>query len=346
MKMKKTAFFLLLFFLLNAVNASAYEFTKINRLFSVLENDYVNETNLKNIALTSLKTLSDFDENLRFYNNDSQAFLYENNNLIGIFELPRENQNPVLWQELLTSVLTTSAQRSDKLGGRESELETRILKTMADNLDIYSRIDELPSAELDIRYDKRNNILYIRPTAFFEGISQKIQTVVTAFPHNSGLIFDLRECRGGSFNEALRTADLFLDSTIIAYSQGKDNQKRYYTATPGDILKGKPIAVLTGRTTASAAELVAAALSEQSRATLIGTRTYGKNSIQSTYRIKDRILFLTSGHFYTPSGKSLEKDGLTPQICTGINNSCISPDSTNSAKDIQIAINLIKKNFG
>ena len=53
-------------------------------------NDYVNETNLKNIALTSLKTLSDFDENLRFYNNDSQAFLYENNNLIGIFELPRK----------------------------------------------------------------------------------------------------------------------------------------------------------------------------------------------------------------------------------------------------------------
>lgn len=104
--------------------------------------------------------------------------------------------------------------------------------------------------------------------------------------------------------------------------------------------------MLTGRITASAAELVAAALSEQSRATLIGTRTYGKNSIQSTYRIKDRILFLTSGHFYTPSGKSLEKDGLTPQICTGINNSCISPDSTNSAKDIQIAINLIKKNFG
>lgn len=101
--------------------------------------------------------------------------------------------------------------------------------------------------------------------------------------------------------------------------------------------------MLTGRITASAAELVAAALSEQSRATLIGTRTYGKNSIQSTYRIKDRILFLTSGHFYTPSGKSLEKDGLTPQICTGINNSCISPDSTNSAKDIQIAINLIKK---
>lgn len=225
MKMKKTAFFLLLFFLLNAVNASAYEFTKINRLFSVLENDYVNETNLKNIALTSLKTLSDFDENLRFYNNDSQAFLYENNNLIGIFELPRENQNPVLWQELLTSVLTTSAQRSDKLGGRESELETRILKTMADNLDIYSRIDELPSAELDIRYDKRNNILYVRPTAFFEGISQKIQTVVTAFPHNSGLIFDLRECRGGSFNEALRTADLFLDSTIIAYSQGRITRK-------------------------------------------------------------------------------------------------------------------------
>ena len=160
------------------------------------------------------------------------------------------------------------------------------------------------------------------------------------------MIFDLRECRGGSFNEALRTADLFLDSTIIAYSQGKDNQKRYYTATPGDILKGKPIAVLTGRTTASAAELVAAALSEQSRATLIGTRTYGKNSIQSTYRIKDRILFLTSGHFYTPSGKSLEKDGLTPHICTRIIYSCISSDSTNSAKDIQIAINLIKKNFG
>lgn len=100
--------------------------------------------------------------------------------------------------------------------------------------------------------------------------------------------------------------------------------------------------MLTGRTTASAAELVAAALSEQSRATLIGTRTYGKTAFRVLTGLKTGYYF-NQRTFYTPSGKSLEKDGLTPQICTGINNSCISPDSTNSAKDIQIAINLIKR---
>ena len=90
---------------------------------------------------------------------------------------------------------------------------------------------------------------------------------------------------------------------------------------------------------------VAGALGEQSRAIIVGTRTFGKGSLQSVYHVKDNNLYITSGYTYTPSGKKIDEVGITPQICTGIENSCNITDSQNSSKDILTAINLIKSNF-
>ncbi len=326
--------------------ANAYEYIKLNELFKALQADYAATADFKNISLNGLKALTAFDEEIRLYNSDSKAFLYEANNLIGEFELPKENENPAQWHELLTTVLETSAERSPKINGNEKELEAQILNIMAQSLDKYSRAEANTPLKAQVRSEFKQNILYIYPQLFAHGTADEIKKTIAAYPQADGVILDLRGNRGGDLNEAIKTTDLFLDGALIASSEDKSRHQYYYTATAGDILAGKPLAVLTDKNTASAAELVAAALGEQSRAVLIGTKTYGKGSIQNVYHIKNQTLFLTSGYFFTPSGKRINGDGILPQICTGINDSCFVPDKANPTKDIQTAIRLIKKNLG
>lgn len=335
----------LLGFYLSIPQAYAYEFTKITELFNMLQNKYAENLDFEDIALNGLKTLYQFDNSFRLYHSDSKAFLYHHNNLIASYTLPQEKNNAALWKDLTYKILKTGLDCSPNLIANSQSLETHILEAMVSRLDTFSRIDNIPSAHIVSKFDEENNIVYLKPSLFFSGISDDIQKIISAYANLNGIILDLRGCKGGNFNEALKTADLFLDGTIIAYSSNSKKQQKYYNATPGDILRGKPIAVLTDSFTASAAELIAAALSEQSRAIVIGTKTYGKNSIQDIYQFDDQILFLTSGYFYTPSGKSLQNVGLMPQICTGIDNSCLLPDTRDSLKDVKIATKLIKRNF-
>lgn len=325
--------------------AHAYEFAKISELFNMLQNKYAAELNLEDISLSGLKILSQFDNSFKLYHSDSKAFLYHNNNLIATYMLPQEKNNSVLWKNLTHDILNKCLYYSPNLAQNSQSLESHVLSAMLHHLDAFSRVDSIPSAHIVSKFDNKNNIIYLKPTLFFSGISDDIQKIISNYDNPNGIILDLRGCKGGNFNEALKTADLFLDGTLIAYSSNNKKQQKYYNATPGDILNGKPIAILTDSYTASAAELIAAALSEQSRATIIGTKTYGKNSIQDIYQLDDQILFLTSGYFYTPSGKSIHQVGLMPQICTGIDNSCLLPDTRDDLKDIKIATKLIKRNF-
>lgn len=329
-----------------ARDAAAYNFTKIQSWFALLEQTGADTSNVQTAALSSLENLKNIDSSLSFRHNGAKAFLYQNDNLIGIFELPKEQKQADLWRELVINVLQTGVERFDGLAGKEREAEDFILREFAARFDDFSRFDILPKAQFTTRYDETNRIIYLKPSLFYIGISQAIQKIVEAHSQADGIILDLRGCAGGNFNEALKTADLFLDTSLIAYSQDNHNQRKYYMATPGDIFQSKPITVLTDNATASAAELIAAALSEQSRAVLIGTKTFGKGSIQNTYTLKDQTLFLTSGHFYTPSGRPLDDYGLTPQICTGLDNSCTTPDKSDFQKDIKIAIRLIKNKLG
>ncbi len=325
--------------------AYAYEFAKISELFNMLQNKYTSELDLEDISLSSLKILSQIDNSFKLYHSDSKAFLYHDNHLIATYTLPQEKNNSVLWRNLTQDILNKCLHYSSDLMENSQSLETLVFNAMVHYLDKFSRVDNIPSAHIVSKYDHQNNIVYLKPTLFFSGISNDIKKIISNHANLDGIILDLRGCKGGNFSEALKTADLFLDGTIIAYSSNNKKQQKYYNATPGDILEGKPIAILTDSYTASAAELIAAALSEQSRATIIGTKTYGKNSIQDIYQLDDQILFLTSGYFYTPSGKSIHQVGLMPQICTGIDNSCLLPDTRDNLKDIKIATKLIKRNF-
>ena len=323
--------------------AAAYEFKLIDRLFDTLISDYSESVDIKKLSLLSGQALSKFDTDVKLYYSDSKAFLYTKQQLIKTFELPK-NRNISSWKQILSSVLSTGIDHSIKLSNKTDALENEVLKIITANLDKYSRLEKSqPQKSFD--YTLKDNILYIRASAFQQGIADKLKETILSHANITGLIIDLRGNIGGHFNEAIKTADLFLDSGLITYSQEKNHPTRYYQASAGDILSGKPIAVLIDEHTASAAEIVAAALSEQSRATLIGAKTFGKGTIQHMYNFDNQTLYLTSGYFFSPSGQVINNRGITPQICTGIRRTCQLSDKHNPEKDILIAINLIKKHF-
>ena len=131
-----------------------------------------------------------------------------------------------------------------------------------------------------------------------------------------GLILDLRNNPGGVLGGAVEISDLFLDSGLIVYTQGRESESRNdYKANPGDEIEGLPLVVLVNGGSASASEIVAGALQDQGRAVVVGTRTFGKGSVQTVLPISgDNALKLTTARYYTPDGRSIQAEGIEPDI--------------------------------
>ncbi|MBV9843132.1 MAG: S41 family peptidase [Sphingomonadaceae bacterium] len=131
-----------------------------------------------------------------------------------------------------------------------------------------------------------------------------------------GYVIDLRDDPGGLLDQAIETADAFLDHGEIVSQRGrdKDDVERYY-ARPGDDTHGAPLIVLVNAGSASAAEIVAGALQDQKRALVMGERSFGKGSVQTLIPLTDdTALRLTTARYYTPSGRSVQEGGIAPDI--------------------------------
>jgi carboxyl-terminal processing protease len=132
----------------------------------------------------------------------------------------------------------------------------------------------------------------------------------------SGLILDLRNNPGGILNAAVGVSDLFLDSGLIVYTEGRiQDSKLKFNAKPSDILRDAPIIVLVNGGSASASEIVAGALQDHERAIIMGERTFGKGSVQTILPMNDdAALKLTTARYFTPSGRSIQAAGIDPDI--------------------------------
>lgn len=131
-----------------------------------------------------------------------------------------------------------------------------------------------------------------------------------------GLALDLRNNPGGVVDAAIGVADLFLDEGLIVSAEGRAPDARFRAeAKPGDVLAGAPLSVIVNQGSASAAEIVAAALKDHRRARVVGQRTFGKASVQTIMPLSDgRALRLTTARYYTPAGRSINITGVTPDI--------------------------------
>ena len=132
----------------------------------------------------------------------------------------------------------------------------------------------------------------------------------------AGLVLDLRNNPGGVLDAAIAVADIFLDNGLIVSAEGRMPEARFRAnATPGDLLGGAPMTVLVNKGSASAAEIVAGALKDHRRATIIGTATFGKGSVQTIIPLSEgHAIKLTTSRYYTPSGMSIHTRGVAPDV--------------------------------
>ncbi|MCX7302255.1 MAG: S41 family peptidase [Rhodobacterales bacterium] len=132
----------------------------------------------------------------------------------------------------------------------------------------------------------------------------------------NGVVLDLRNNPGGLLNQAIYVSDAFLDAGEIVSTRGRDPAVgERYNATPGDLINGLPMVVLINGGSASASEIVAGALQDHRRAIVVGTQSFGKGSVQTVIPLQgDSAMRLTTARYYTPSGRSIQALGISPDI--------------------------------
>ncbi|HQT45877.1 MAG TPA: S41 family peptidase [Acidocella sp.] len=166
------------------------------------------------------------------------------------------------------------------------------------------------------------NVGYIRLGSFDENADPHIRNAMKALLQQAhgnihGYILDMRDNPGGLLDQAVAVSNDFLNSGEIVSTHGRHSQddQVWYAQGGGDITKGAPIVILTNSGTASAAEIVTAALQQNRRALVLGTKTFGKGSVQTIMPIDNEgALRLTTALYYTPSGKSIQDYGVTPNV--------------------------------
>ena len=181
---------------------------------------------------------------------------------------------------------------------------------------IIREIIEVKSVKSEI-LDKK--VGYIKLTSFNENSSLQIKKSLNDFKKNQnlqGYILDLRNNPGGLLSQAIKITDFFLDNgEIVSTKSRKGSENRKWFAKKGDIIDGKALIVLINYGSASASEIVAGALKDHKRAIILGENSYGKGSVQSIIPLKNKgAIRLTISKYYLPSGQSISKIGVTPDI--------------------------------
>jgi carboxyl-terminal processing protease len=162
---------------------------------------------------------------------------------------------------------------------------------------------------------------YVRITSFTEQTESGLKNAIDRIRQQSGnklkgLVLDMRNNPGGLLDQAIAVSDAFLDKGEIVSTRGRRNDEaQRFNAKPGDLLNGLPIVVLINGGSASASEIVAGALQDHRRAILLGTRSFGKGSVQTIIPMGNQgAIRLTTARYYTPSGRSIQAQGIDPDI--------------------------------
>ena len=211
----------------------------------------------------------------------------------------------------------------DKMRGPVgSEVSLTIVRNLDEepfDIVIIRDIIKLTAARVRIEDD----VIIIRVTTFNEqttpniekGIKEKIDEL-SGEENVSGFIIDLRNNPGGLLSEAISVSDMFLNQGEIVSTRGRYNgQAKRYSASKGDLAKNKPLVVLINGGSASASEIVAGALQDHKRAVILGTKSFGKGSVQSVIPLGENgAMRLTTARYYTPAGRSIQALGVVPDI--------------------------------
>jgi carboxyl-terminal processing protease len=210
----------------------------------------------------------------------------------------------------------------DKMRGEVgTPIKLTILRKGADKpIEITIKRDIIAVQAVKVRVE--GDVGYLRVISFtektYDDLKKAIEKIQAQVPDDKlkGYVLDLRLNPGGLLDQAINVSDAFLNKGEIVSTRGRvESETRRFSATEGDLVNGKPVIVLTNGGSASASEIVAGALQDLKRATILGTRSFGKGSVQTIIPLGDNgALRLTTALYYTPSGKSIQGIGITPDI--------------------------------
>jgi carboxyl-terminal processing protease len=173
-----------------------------------------------------------------------------------------------------------------------------------------------------VRSRVEDDVGYVRISQFneqtFEGLKAAVEEIEKEVPADKlkGFVIDLRNNPGGLLDQAISVSDAFLDRGEIVSTRGRQaDETQRFNARDGDLTDGKPVIILVNGGSASASEIVAGALQDHRRATVLGTRSFGKGSVQTIIPLgANGAIRLTTARYYTPSGRSIQAKGIDPDI--------------------------------
>jgi len=198
-----------------------------------------------------------------------------------------------------------------------------------------------------VKFERKGDVGYVRIASFSEKTDASLQNAIADLkrqigPNLKGYVIDLRNDPGGLLDQAISVSDDFLTGGDIVSTRGRAaDETQRYQANAGDIADGKPIIVLINEGTASASEIVAGALQDNKRATILGTTSFGKGSVQTIIPLGGRVggaLKLTTAKYYTPSGRSIQALGIAPDVAVSNQTEKEEHDSVQAAKRSEAAL--------
>jgi carboxyl-terminal processing protease len=208
-------------------------------------------------------------------------------------------------------------------GPADSKIKLKIVRKNADAPIDVALVREVIRVRPVRYHTDGGDIGYIRITSFNEqttdGLRKAITEISKEIPQDklAGYVVDLRNNPGGLLDQAVSVASTFMTRGEVVSTRGRTAEEtQRFTARGGDLTKGKPLVVLINGGSASASEIVAGALHDHKRATLIGTRSFGKGSVQTIIPLGsgNGALALTTARYYTPSGRSIQAQGVVPDL--------------------------------
>jgi carboxyl-terminal processing protease len=205
----------------------------------------------------------------------------------------------------------------------DSRVELKLLRpdATAPMTMLLSRAHVVPET---VVYHPEGNVAYFHIYGFNSDTAESLEREIAHAKSEigagtiAGYVLDLRSNPGGLLDEAVAVSDLFMQKGRIVSTHGRHpDSHQYFEATAGDMTDGRPVVVLVNGNSASASEIVAAALQDSGRAVVVGSNSYGKGTVQTVLRLPNSgELTLTWARFHAPSGYTLNKLGVLPSICT------------------------------
>jgi len=199
--------------------------------------------------------------------------------------------------------------------GRKGTVITLTLRRDSQKLEVPVIREEIQRPVVEHRL-LSDGLGYLRIGDFPDGVSRTVETALKDLQERGmrGLVLDLRSNNGGFLDEAVRTADLFIAEGVIVTTRGRhERDNKIFRAEPGGLAEKVPMVVLVNAGTASAAEVLAGALRDHGRARLVGTRTYGKGTVNKRFPLPDGSgLLISTGKYFLPKGEQIEGKGLDP----------------------------------